>query len=187
MNLRGLVLFALYLLGIVGGVATALILKRTLLRGPTPTFLIEMPPYRWPSARSVLLRLRDRVSSFLVRAGTVIFAVSVIVWALVYFPRPAAIGERFDAQRSQVSAALDGAELESRLATLDNEEAFGLPRGQLPRPPGALRRAGVRSARVGLACLVGHLGVVPGARDVLAALSARSTPSVTTSTRTIPV
>ena len=122
-NLRGLVLLGLYLLGIVGGVATALVLKRTLLRGPTPTFLMELPPYRWPSPRSIALRLLDRGKIFLVRAGTVIFTVAVVVWGLAYFPHPAAIGERYEAERWQAEASLAGAELEARLAELDHREA----------------------------------------------------------------
>ncbi|REJ84724.1 MAG: ferrous iron transport protein B [Acidobacteria bacterium] len=89
-NLQGLVLFALYLLGILGGIATALLLKRSLLRGPTPTFLLELPPYRRPDLRSLALRVMQRGRLFLTRAGTVIFAVTVVVWALAYFPRDAA-------------------------------------------------------------------------------------------------
>ena len=69
----------------IGGILTALLLKRTALRGPTPTFLIELPPYRLPSLRSVVIRLADRGRVFLVRAGTVIFTVAVIIWALAYF------------------------------------------------------------------------------------------------------
>jgi ferrous iron transport protein B len=86
-NLQGLVLLGLYLLGIVGGVATAFLLKRTVLRGPTPAFLMEMPDYRLPSLRSMLYKLWARARIFLTRAGTVIFSVAVIVWALAYFPR----------------------------------------------------------------------------------------------------
>ena len=59
-NLQGLILLALYMLGILGGVLTALLLKRTVLRGPTPTFMIELPPYRLPSWRSMLLKLLER-------------------------------------------------------------------------------------------------------------------------------
>jgi ferrous iron transport protein B len=89
LNLQGLVLLGLYLLGIFGGVGTALILKRTLLRGPTPTFLLELPPYRRPDLRSLALRVTQRGRLFLTRAGTVIFAVTVIIWALAYFPQAA--------------------------------------------------------------------------------------------------
>ena len=86
-NLQGLVLLGLYLLGIVGGVLTALVLKRTLLKGPTPTFLMEMPAYRRPRLKSVGLKLLMRARVFLIRAGTLIFAVAVVVWGLSSFPR----------------------------------------------------------------------------------------------------
>ena len=121
-NLQGLVLLGLYLLGIVGGVATALLLKKTVLRGPTPTFLMELPPYRWPSTRSVALRLLDRAKVFLVRAGTVIFTVTVVVWGLSYFPRPELIAERYEELRSeaQTLAAGDAGE---RQAEIDHLEA----------------------------------------------------------------
>lgn len=112
-NLQGLVLLGLYLLGIAGGIVTALVLKRTLLRGPTPIFLMELPPFRRPSLRSVLLRLYERARIFLVRAGTVIFTVAVVVWSLSYFPHPEEIGRSFDAARAEAGAVqseIDGLE-----------------------------------------------------------------------------
>lgn len=126
LSLQGLVLLALYLLGIIGGIVTALILKRTLLRGPTPTFLMELPPFRWPNLRSVLLRLWERSKIFLVRAGTVIFTVAVVVWALAYFPRPASVLEEFETRRAEATAEFSGETLEQRLAELDNLEASTL-------------------------------------------------------------
>jgi ferrous iron transport protein B len=120
-NLKGLVLLGLYLLGILAGILTALLLKRTVLSGPTPTFLIELPPYRLPNLRSVLLRLLDRGRIFLYRAGTVIFSVAVVIWSLAYFPRPEALGERFAAERAQAEATLQGDAREARLAAIDAE------------------------------------------------------------------
>lgn len=121
-NLKGLVLLGLYLLGIAGGVFTALLMKRTLLRGPTPTFLIELPPYRLPNLRSVALRLLERGKVFLVRAGTVIFAVAVVIWALAYFPRPEATAALYEAQRTEARATLGGEVLGQRLRQIDNAE-----------------------------------------------------------------
>jgi ferrous iron transport protein B len=122
-NLKGLVLLGLYLLGIVAGVCTALLMKRTLLRGPTPTFLIELPPYRLPNLRSVLLRLLERGRIFLIRAGTVIFSVAVVIWALAYFPRPdTAAVAAVRTERAQAEASLSGPALESRLREIENAE-----------------------------------------------------------------
>ena len=85
--LPGLVLFGMYALGIVVAPVVALVLKRTLLRGETPVFVMEMPLYRWPSLRGVLRRMLDSGWVFVRRAGTLILACMIVVWALLYFPR----------------------------------------------------------------------------------------------------
>ncbi len=121
-NLQGLVLLGLYLLGIFAGVFTALLMKRTALRGPTPTFLIELPPYRLPNLRSVLLRLLERGRIFLTRAGTVIFTVAVVIWALAYFPRADTSSGPFAAARAAATATLTGEVLGARLRGIDNAE-----------------------------------------------------------------
>ncbi len=87
LGLQGLVLFAMYALGIVIGAGVALLLKRTLLRGAAPPFLMEMPAYKWPSPRVVLHRMFDRGWDFLNNAGTIIFAVSIVMWGALYYPR----------------------------------------------------------------------------------------------------
>ncbi len=137
-NLHGLVLLGLYLLGIAGGVGTALLLKRTVLRGPAPPFLLEIPPYRWPDPRSVGLRLLQRGRLFLVRAGTVIFAASLVVWALAYFPHSDRVDERFDRARGRAEASLSGDELAGRLEALDREEASAQMEGSLLARAGRL-------------------------------------------------
>ncbi len=86
-GLRGLVLFGMYLVGIVTAAGVALILKRTLLRGAPPPFVMELPAYRWPSPKVVFFRMLDRGGEFLYRAGTIIFAISVVMWAALYYPR----------------------------------------------------------------------------------------------------
>lgn len=88
MGLQGLVLFALYLLGILGAFAVALVLRRTVTKGATSGFMMEMPKYQWPSARDVLLGLWQRALIFLKRAGTIILYTTVILWALLSFPKP---------------------------------------------------------------------------------------------------
>ncbi len=85
--LPGLAMFALYALGLVLAPLIALLLKRTLLRGETPVFVMEMPLYKLPSLRLVLRRMIDSGWAFLRRAGTLILASMIVVWALLYFPR----------------------------------------------------------------------------------------------------
>ena len=84
--LRALVLFAMSTLGLVVAVPVAMILRKTLLRGETSPFLLELPDYRMPSPRIVLMRVWESGVSFVVRAGTLIFATSVLVWAAGSFP-----------------------------------------------------------------------------------------------------
>jgi ferrous iron transport protein B len=84
---RAAVLLGLYGLGIVAAVGTAFLLKRTLLRAPPTSFLMELPPYRVPTLRSIGLRLLDRSRIFLRRAGRIIFAVAIVLWTLTQFPR----------------------------------------------------------------------------------------------------
>ena len=123
LNLQGMVLLGLYLLGIVGGILTAMLLKRTALSGPTPTFMIELPPYRWPNLWSVAIRLAERGRIFLVRAGTVIFSVAVLVWAMVYFPRPAEVAAPYEAERATLASQPDSAERNRQITQVDNRLA----------------------------------------------------------------
>ena len=125
-NLQGLVLFGLYVLGIVGGIFTALIMKRLALKGPTPTFLIEIPPYRLPNLKSMGIRLLERGRIFVKRAGTIIFTVALVIWALVYFPRPESLFEYYEAQRVEAYATLANENLTEQLASIDNKEAAAL-------------------------------------------------------------
>ena len=83
---RGLVLFAMYSLGVVVAIPVAWVLKKTWFRGETPPFVMELPSYKIPSPRTVLARVYDRGKAFVVRAGTLIFATTIVVWALGYFP-----------------------------------------------------------------------------------------------------
>jgi ferrous iron transport protein B len=101
----GLVMFAMYAIGLVAAPLVALLLKRTLLRGETPVFVMEMPLYKWPSPRTVLGRMKDAGWAFLRRAGTLILASMVVVWALLYFPR-AEPPQRYTEQLRQEIAAL---------------------------------------------------------------------------------
>lgn len=87
LNLQGLVLFGLYMFGIIAGALTALLLRKTALRGPKPPFALMLPEFRRPNLQTVMMQLYTRAKIFLYRAGTVIFAVAVVVWALSYYPR----------------------------------------------------------------------------------------------------
>jgi len=79
-------MLGLYLLGFLAAIATAKLLKSTILKSSRSSFMLEMPPYRWPTLQSLGLRLVDRSKIFLRRAGTVILAVAVAIWILGSLP-----------------------------------------------------------------------------------------------------
>ena len=87
-GLQGLVLFALYMGGIVGALVAALVLRKTITRGTSHGFLMEMPKYQLPILRDIALGLFQRAWIFLRRAGTIILVSTVILWVLLTFPRP---------------------------------------------------------------------------------------------------
>lgn len=93
-RLQGLVMFAMYLLGALTGIAVAWILKKTILRGPTPPFVLELPTYKWPGPAIVLHRMLEQGWAFVYRAGTLILLVSIVVWALAYFPRDPGVQDK---------------------------------------------------------------------------------------------
>ena len=109
LQLQGLVLFSMYLVGIVTAAVVSLVLKRTILRGPTPPFVMELPSYKWPAVSTVIYRMLDRAWSFLYRAGTLILAVAIVIWAASYYPH----------NRDQVEGPLQPQReaLEARLAS----------------------------------------------------------------------
>ncbi len=82
------IMLCMYLLGIVTAFLMAWFLKTRIFKGETPMLLLEMPPYRMPSFRSIGLRMWERAGLFLRRAGTVILALSVLLWALATYPKP---------------------------------------------------------------------------------------------------
>ena len=97
-SLAAVLMLAMYSLGILVALIVAFILKKTLLRSAPPPFLMELPPYRIPNLRNVLQNMITRAWLFVKRAGTVILAISIVLWALMYFPRasyqePAAASE----------------------------------------------------------------------------------------------
>ncbi|MEZ4450548.1 MAG: ferrous iron transporter B [Nannocystaceae bacterium] len=84
----GLVLLGMYALSTISAIAVGALYKRTLLRSPTPPLVLELPPYRLPRLRNTALHVYDRTMDFVREAGTVILAMTVILWALLSFPRP---------------------------------------------------------------------------------------------------
>ncbi len=142
LRLPAVVLASMYALGVVVAAAVAAILSRTIFRGPPQPFVMELPGWRWPQPLVVLERVREACWSFLANAGTLIVAVSIVVWALASYPYNA---ERIDAEVDRQKAMLaeridtlsqtDDAglaelcqELRDELALLNTEEGLGAAR-----------------------------------------------------------
>ena len=89
-GLQSVTMLGMYLLGTVAALAVAAVFRRTLLRSDTRALIMELPPYALPSARVLFASVWQRVRIFLRRAGTVILAISILLWALARYPQPAA-------------------------------------------------------------------------------------------------
>ena len=110
------ILFSMYMLSITATLGAAAVLRRTVLRGSRLPLLLELPPYRVPVWQNVLLATWQRVRKFLVDAGTIILTMTIILWALLSFPRNAEISQRYDQERADLSATI--AEPDGRAAAL---------------------------------------------------------------------
>lgn len=91
----GMVLFAMYMIGFTVAPVVALLLKRSLLKGATPVFVMELPAYRWPKFFAVTRRMLEAGWAFTLRAGTIIFMAMILVWALLYFPHTDPTGQSY--------------------------------------------------------------------------------------------
>ncbi|HUF04431.1 MAG TPA: ferrous iron transport protein B [Aridibacter sp.] len=110
-SVGAVLMLAMYSLGIAVAVAVAFVLKKTILKSPPPPFVMELPPYRIPNLRTVIQNMLTRAWLFLKRAGTVILAISIILWALMYFPRtetPAAAADDSTVARMQLESSYAG-------------------------------------------------------------------------------
>jgi len=119
-------LWLIYIIGIVLAVVCAKLLKSTVLRGETPPFVMELPPYRMPTARSVGLHMWNRGGAYLKKAGTIILGISVLLWALQQWPGlPAEQAQTFEQQRSAIEARADLSNDVAReqLAKIDHSQA----------------------------------------------------------------
>jgi ferrous iron transport protein B len=150
-GLQGLTMLAMYAVGTLTAVAVAWLLKRTLLRGETPPFVMELPSYKWPSVRNVFFRVVERGWDFLYTAGTLIFAITIIVWALAYYPRSEEkVEAEIASQRATLTEQLEAADpgsaqreiAEKELAEFDSPENLDHLSSSLHQQHSFLGRAG---------------------------------------------
>jgi len=129
LSLGAVVLFAMYALSVLGALGAAAVLRRTVLRGPRPTLVLELPPLRWPVLVDLLRSTWDRVRSFLVDAGTIILALTVVLWALLSYPVDPAVMAEFEGARVDARTELEGDALDAELDRIANAEASARLRG----------------------------------------------------------
>jgi len=124
-RLQAPMLWLIYIIGILLAVVAAKLLRSTLFKGESEPFVMELPPYRLPTLKSVLIHMWERAWLFLRKAGTVILSISILLWAATTFPRlPAAQKARFDTERHAVEASsLAEPAKQARLAEIDHQEA----------------------------------------------------------------
>ncbi len=131
LKLSGLTMLSMYLLGIIVALAMAWLFKKTILKGPTPLLIMELPPYKRPLLKIVLRHMWDRSKLFLRRAGTVILGISILLWFLASYPKARNLSQVFDAQRQAVeygdvpgkSATDADAFRKAQLDRIDKDEA----------------------------------------------------------------
>jgi ferrous iron transport protein B len=105
-SLRGILIFGMTFFGAAVAIPIAWLFKKTLFPGETPPFVMELPSYKWPSIHIVLSRVYDRARAFVVRAGTLILATSILVWAASYFPGDHTEQFRLEEQIDQTQSQL---------------------------------------------------------------------------------
>ncbi len=156
-GLPGLTMLSMYLLGVVLALGMAWVFKKTLLRGHTPLLILELPPFKRPTARVLLRHTWERARLFLQKAGTVILGFNIILWFLATYPRHASIEQGFERARTAALEARfsqeaetpnDAAALQSRFAELEASEAWGKAREAMTRgEPADVDPANLRLAR----------------------------------------
>src|SRR5947208_1154650 len=127
LKLTGLVMLAMYLLGIIVALLMAWLFKKTLLKGETPLLIMELPPYKRPLLRVVLRHMWDRSRLFLRRAGTVILGINILLWFLASYPRSAKVEHDFAQRRAAIDRnsrrSPSGVPAQGEVAALENEQA----------------------------------------------------------------
>ncbi len=117
-------LFSMYTLSVLVTLAAAAVIRRTVLPGPTPSFVLEMPPYRWPSAKILWINAWRRLRIFLVDAGTIILAMTIVLWAFLSFPKSDELSAQYQIERERIERlALPDEQRDEALRLLDGQEA----------------------------------------------------------------
>jgi ferrous iron transport protein B len=138
---RETVMFAITLISWAGALLAAKLLRSTVIRGPATPFVMELPPYRVPTLRGLLIHTWERTWQYIKKAGTVILAIAIVLWAMMTFPALSdAHSEKFERERAVLLASAS-TERAGELEAVDRAEAeAGLRHSVAGRIGGALER-----------------------------------------------
>jgi ferrous iron transport protein B len=148
----GTVIFAIYLLGIVLSIITGRVFRSTLLRGADAPFVMELPPYRVPMLKSLIIHMWDRSKIFLKKMGKVILVGSVIVWALTAFPRDISYSKDYDSQKNKI--------IESYETRLRQAEKIAIPQLEKEKEAALLAVDKTRLAEKAEKSFIGRIGKI---------------------------
>lgn len=167
LSLPAIVLMAMYMVGVVVAIPVAWILKKTILRGEVAPFVLELPEYKVPSPRVVFSRVWEASKAFVVRAGTLIFAASIVIWFAGYWPGDHS--QQYAMQAEVESLPEDAPEIESIQQALSAESADLLEGSLLGRVGHAIEPA-VRPLGWDWKIGVGALASFPAREVIIATL-----------------
>ncbi len=118
----GLSLFFMHFVGLAVAIPVVLVLNKGIFKGKRLPFMMELPKYQWPRWKDVLLTVFSRAKVFLVTAGTIIFAMTVIIWALLYFPR--ADTQRYAAEYVATGSVAEGPDFDHFVEMRQREDSY---------------------------------------------------------------
>lgn len=149
---QGLVLFSIYLIGILIAVLSSVLFKKLLFAKQEAPFVMELPPYRIPTVHNVVRHMWDKGAQYLKKMGTVILLASIIIWALGHYPRNVEYSTDYAAEKALVAASDQSARGETGADTAPRQQPIRRTSGKIVhRPDRALHRAGYPTARFRLA------------------------------------
>ncbi|MDJ0781079.1 MAG: ferrous iron transport protein B [Desulfosarcinaceae bacterium] len=120
---QALMMFLITLVSWAGALLVARLLRSTVISGPPTPFVMELPPYRWPTFRGLAIHTWERTWQYIRKAGTVILAISVVLWAIMTFPRlPAEVAQDYAHQRAAITDS-QASDMAATLAQVDFHEA----------------------------------------------------------------
>ncbi len=117
----GIMLFGLYILGIVMAASMAILFKKTIFKSQEAPFVMELPPYRIPTFQTTLRHMWNKGVQYLQKMGGVILVASILIWALGYFPRESSYSKSFDVQIEQNSKFY-----QEKIAQLDKNDSLSI-------------------------------------------------------------